>query len=73
MRLSADRVIDDQLAGDVIEKQLQALEVSATRNGQAMGSGFAYPVTLAEVSRWTQGLGQRGYQLAPASALLIHR
>jgi hypothetical protein len=72
-RLSADRVIDDQLAGDVIDKQLQALEGSATRNGQALGAGFAYPVTLAEVSRWTQGLNQRGYQLAPASALLIKR
>jgi uncharacterized protein len=72
-RVSADRVIDDQLAGDVIEKQLQSLEVSATRNGQSLGAGFAYPVTLAEVNHWTQGLNQRGYQLAPASALLIHR
>lgn len=72
-RASADRVIDDQLAGDVIEKQLQSLETSATRNGQSLGAGFAYPVTLAEVSRWTQSLNQRGYQLAPASALLMHR
>ena len=29
--------------------------------------------TLAEVSRWTQTLAQHGYQLAPASALLMHR
>ena len=72
-RVSADRVIDDQLAGDVIERQLQALETSATRNGQALGAGFAYPVTLAEVNRWAQSLTQRGYQLAPTSALLIHR
>jgi uncharacterized protein len=72
-RLSADRVIDDQLAGDVIEKQLQSLEATATRNGQSLGAGFAYPVTLSEVNRWTQSLGQRGYQLAPASALLVHR
>ena len=72
-RVSADRVIDDQLAGDVIDKQLQALETSATRNGQSLGAGFAYPVTLAEVGRWAQALSQHGYQLAPASALLIHR
>ena len=72
-RVSADRVIDDQLAGDVIDKQLQSLEASATRNGQSLGAGFAYPVTLAEVGRWSQSLTQRGYQLAPASALLIHR
>ena len=72
-RVSADRVIDDQLAGDVIDKQLQALETSATRNGQALGAGFAYPVTLAQVGRWAQSLSQRGYQLAPTSSLLIHR
>jgi hypothetical protein len=72
-RLSADRVIDDQLAGDVIDKQLQALEASSLRNGQALGAGFAYPVTLDQVGRWASSLAQRGYQLAPASALMIRR
>jgi polysaccharide deacetylase 2 family uncharacterized protein YibQ len=72
-RVSADRVIDDQLAGETIDNQLQALEASATRDGQALGAGLAHPVTLTEVVRWTQSLSQRGYQLAPASALLIRR
>ena len=72
-RASADRVIDDELAGDAIDKQLQALETSATQNGQALGSGFAYPITLAQVKAWAAGLAQRGYQLAPASALTVRR
>ena len=72
-RASADKVIDEQLAGDAIDKQLLSLEASALQNGQAMGSGFAYPITLDEVSRWTAALPGRGYQLAPASALTMRR
>lgn len=72
-RASADKVIDDELAGDAIDKQLLGLETAATQNGQALGSGFAYPVTLAQVKAWAAGLNQRGYQLAPASALMARR
>ena len=72
-RASADRVIDDQLAGDSIDKQLLALEASALQNGQALGAGFAYPITLTQVRAWAAGLAQRGYQLAPASALTTRR
>ena len=72
-RASADKIIDDQLAGDSIDRQLLALEASALQNGQSMGSGFAYPITLTEVGRWAQALPQRGYQLAPASALMMRR
>jgi polysaccharide deacetylase 2 family uncharacterized protein YibQ len=68
-RASANRVIDDQLATDAIDKQLLALEAAALQNGQALGAGFAYPITLAEVRTWAAGLAQRGYQLAPASAV----
>ena len=73
MRASADAVIDDQLAGDAIDKQLVLLEVDATRDGQALGSGFAYPLTLDQVARWATTLAQRGYQLAPASAVTMRR
>jgi len=72
-RASADRVIDDQLASDAIENQLLGLEAAALQNGQALGSGFAYPVTLEEVTRWVAALPSRGYQLAPASALTMRR
>ena len=72
-RGSADRIVDDQLDGPTIEAQLTALETQAQRSGQALGSGFAYPITLAEAQRWSQGLASRGVQLAPASALMSRR
>jgi polysaccharide deacetylase 2 family uncharacterized protein YibQ len=72
-RASADRIIDDQLSEAAIDQQLLALEAGALQHGQALGSGFAYPVTLAQVSHWAQSVEQRGYQLAPASALTTRR
>jgi len=72
-RASADRIVDDQLDGPAIEAQLTALETQAQRSGQALGSGFAYPVTLAEAQHWAQGLAGRGIQLVPASALMTRR
>ena len=35
--------------------------------------GFAYPVTIEEAAKWTQGLAARGIQLTPASALAQRR
>jgi polysaccharide deacetylase 2 family uncharacterized protein YibQ len=72
-RASAERVIDDQLTGADIDQQLQQLEASALQRGQALGSGFAYPVTLDKVAHWAQSVEQRGYQLAPASALATRK
>jgi len=72
-RASAAAVIDDDLASDSIDKQLLLLETSAMRDGQALGSGFAYPLTLDQVARWANTLSQRGYQLAPASAVMMAR
>ena len=68
-RASADTVIDEQLSGEAIDRQLLALEAGALQHGQALGAGFAYPLTVDEVIRWAQGLAGRGYQLAPASAV----
>ena len=69
-RASAERVIDDQLSQAGIDQQRVALESGALQRGQALGAGFAYPVTLETVARWSQGLEQRGFQLAPASAMV---
>ena len=68
-RASADAVVDEQLSGEAIDRQLQALEAAALLHGQSLGAGFAYPVTLDQAARWAQGLASRGYQLAPASAV----
>jgi polysaccharide deacetylase 2 family uncharacterized protein YibQ len=72
-RATADRVIDDQLSRASIERQLAALEAGALQRGHALGSGFAYPVTLELAARWASEVEQRGYQLAPASALASTR
>ena len=68
-RASADSVIDEQLSADAIDRQLLTLEARALQTGQSLGAGFAYPVTIDQVIRWSNGLNQRGYQLTPASAV----
>ncbi len=72
-RATAERVIDDQLSAGAIDQQLLALEAGALQRGQSLGSGFAYPITLETVARWANEVEQRGYQLAPASALTTRR
>jgi polysaccharide deacetylase 2 family uncharacterized protein YibQ len=72
-RATAERVIDDQLSAGAIDQQLLALEAGALQRGQALGSGFAYPITLETVARWANEVEQRGYQLAPASALMTRK
>jgi polysaccharide deacetylase 2 family uncharacterized protein YibQ len=69
-RASADAVIDDQLSSEDIERQLTKLEGQALAHGQALGAGFGYPVTVEQVTRWAAALAGRGYQLAPASAVM---
>jgi len=72
-RASASAVIDNQLSADSITRALSGLEAQASVNGQALGSGFGYAVTVNQVQAWARGLSQRGYQLAPASALTVRR
>lgn len=72
-RATAERVIDDKLSGPAIDQQLLALEGGALQRGQALGSGFAYPVTLEKVASWAKETEQRGFQLAPASALTVRK
>lgn len=68
-RASANRIIDEQQTPAAIVGQLNALEALAKARGQAMGTGFSYPVTVEAVARWTSELEARGLQLAPASAM----
>ena len=68
-RSSADRIIDNQINATAINAQLAGLEATAKSRGNALGTGFAYPVTLAVALNWTQSLNGKGLQLAPASAI----
>jgi uncharacterized protein len=70
---AADRIIDARREADAIDEQLLNLEALALQNQSAIGAGFAYPVTMEQVSRWARDIGTRGYQLAPASAVLNAR
>ncbi len=68
-RASATRIIDEVQSPDAILAQLGALEAAARESGEALGTGFSYPVTVEAAARWIEGLQGRGIQLAPASAL----
>ena len=69
-RGSADRIVDNQINATAINAQLGGLEATAKSRGSALGTGFAYPVTLAVAVHWTQSLDAKGIQLAPASAVM---
>jgi len=68
-RASAHRIIDEEQNPTAIIAQLNALEALAKGQGQALGTGFSYPVTVEAVARWTAEMEARGLQLAPASAM----
>ncbi|MGQ0531942.1 MAG: divergent polysaccharide deacetylase family protein [Caulobacteraceae bacterium] len=70
---AADRIIDVRREADAIDDQLLNLEALALQNHSAIGAGFAYPVTMEQVGRWARDIEARGYQLAPASAVLNAR
>lgn len=70
---AADRIIDARREADAIDEQLLNLEALALQNGSAIGAGFAYPVTMVQIGEWAAQIEQRGYVLAPASAVLAAR
>lgn len=70
---AADLVIDTSRQASAIDEQLLTLEGLAHENQSAIGAGFAYPVTMDQVGRWARDVNRRGYQLAPASAVLNAR
>ncbi|MEJ0022581.1 MAG: divergent polysaccharide deacetylase family protein [Alphaproteobacteria bacterium] len=70
---SADRVLDAQREADAISGQLDALEAMAQSDGNAIGAGFAYPITVERIKYWANDLESRGVVLAPASSVLEQR
>ena len=68
-RATAATVIDETQTPAAIIGRLNALEAAAKTRGQALGTGFSYPVTVEAAARWAAGLNARGVQLAPASAM----
>jgi polysaccharide deacetylase 2 family uncharacterized protein YibQ len=68
-----DRIIDGRREAEAIDEQLLHLEALALQNGSALGSGFAFPVTIDQIKSWAENLSMRGYQLAPASSVMESR
>ena len=66
---AASENIDTQASAEAIERQLQALESTALTEGAALGTGFAYPLTMDIIIAWTRRLEAKGIFLAPASAI----
>lgn len=70
---AADSIIDARQEASAIGDELLNLEALALQNQSAIGAGFAYPGTMEQVGRWARDIHTRGYQLAPASAVLNAR
>ena len=67
----ATTTIDKIQTAMEIDRQLSELENAARAHGSASGAGFLYPVTVARVAAWAQGLPGRGFVLVPASAIVL--
>lgn len=67
--VSAERVLDARREADAIAAQLEALETQARSRGEALGSGFGYPVTIDQVAFWAGNARAKGLALMPACAL----
>lgn len=70
---SADRILDAEPDAAAIDEQLLHLEALALQNGDSVGAGFGYPVTVEQVRAWAETLQLKGYSLAPVSAVIASR
>ena len=66
---AANDNIDTQVEAEAIERRLQQLEEIAKSRGAALGTGFAYPLTMDIIVAWSRRLETKGILLAPASAV----
>ncbi len=63
------RFIDNDLTPEEIDRQLAQLETVARGFGTAVGIGHAYPVSIERVAAWARGMHERGFVLAPITAI----
>ena len=66
----SDLIIDAEMNANDIEAQLFSLETQARQSGAAMGTGFAFPMTVDTIKTWAQSLDEKGLTLVPASSRL---
>lgn len=66
-----DIVIDKTIREDTILDSLDRLEKLATKNGVASGVFHPYPVSYRAVIDWVKTLEERGFIVAPLSAIAV--
>ena len=64
-----DIFLDQQASRIAIDGQLEEVEKTARKNGAAVAFGQPFPITIARLKRWIRGLSERGFVLAPVSAV----
>ena len=65
-----DRFIDAEAARGPIDNRLAQLEQLALARGSAVGFAADYPVAIERLRFWIDGLEDRGFVLAPVSAVV---
>lgn len=60
----------DRASTETMDKDLAYLEAHARKNGGAIGTGFAFPVTIQTISLWSIALHEKDLRLAPISAMV---
>ncbi|MGE0652509.1 MAG: divergent polysaccharide deacetylase family protein, partial [Alphaproteobacteria bacterium] len=65
-----NRFIDAEVSREAIDSRLSELEQIARTSGYAVGIGQGHPVTLERLQTWLPKLEQRGFALAPISAMV---
>ena len=66
-----DLVIDPTLTPRSIDGALANMEQQARENGNVVGFGSGFPVTVERIQKWAKGLGDRGFVLVPVSATAL--
>ena len=66
-----DRMVDIVPSRAAIDFRLSEIELVLRSKGAAVAMGRAYPVTIRRLKRWIKQLPEKGFVLAPVSALAI--
>ncbi len=67
------RFLDEpQVSRDAIDAKLRELESAARIQHVALGIGSPYPVTLERIAAWAESLEDKGFTLAPVTAIVRH-
>ncbi len=68
---ASTRFLDEpQVSRDAIDAKLRELESIARVQHVALGIGAPYPVTLERIAAWADGLEDKGFALAPVTAIV---